>query len=66
MEAISVIRKVGGSLVVTIPKPVVDAEGLTDHQTVRLDISKVKISGFGVFKNLPSFSKDDKMKGHFE
>lgn len=66
MEAITKTRKIGGSLVVTIPRVVVEEEGLTEDQTVKIEIKKLKKSGFGLSKGLASFSKEDKFKGQLE
>ena len=66
METITKTRKIGGSLVVTIPKAVVDEERLRENQTVRIDIRKIRKSGFGISKGLPPFSKEDKFKAQLE
>ncbi|MFH1376701.1 MAG: hypothetical protein ABIH25_03630 [Candidatus Woesearchaeota archaeon] len=66
MEALSKTRKIGGSLVVTIPKAIVEEEGLIENQTIRIDIKKIKKSGFGISNGLASFSKEDKFKGQLE
>ena len=39
---------VGGSLIVTIPKELVDIE-----------VKKVKVSGFGILRNIAPFKKED-------
>jgi hypothetical protein len=66
MENLAKTRKIGGSLVVTIPKLVVEEEGLKADQTVKIDIKKVKKSGFGMFKGIGPFSKKDKFIGQLE
>jgi len=66
METLTKTRKIGGSLVVTIPKTVVEEEGLTENQVVKINIIKIKKSGFGVSKGLASFSKEDKFIGQLE
>lgn len=66
METLVKTRKIGGSLVVTIPKNIVEEEGLTENQIVQIDIKKIKKSGFGMFNNLRPFSKEDKFKGQLE
>ena len=59
-------RKIGGSLMVTIPKVVAEEEGLMENQTVKIEMGKVKKSGFGLFKGTGSFKKEDRMKGQLE
>ena len=61
METISKTRAVGGSLVVTIPKIVVEEEGLVENQIVSIDVKKVKKSGFGILKGMRSFTKKDEL-----
>ena len=59
METLAKTRKIGGSLVVTIPKNIVEEEGLMENQTVKIKVEKIKKSGFGISKGLASFSKED-------
>ncbi|MEK6973653.1 MAG: AbrB/MazE/SpoVT family DNA-binding domain-containing protein [Nanoarchaeota archaeon] len=66
MEALTKTRKIGGSLVVTIPKEIVEQEGLVENQAVRIDVKKMKKSGFGMFKSLGTFTKKDKFVGQLE
>ncbi|MBS3174402.1 hypothetical protein J4440_00815 [Candidatus Woesearchaeota archaeon] len=66
MEAIVKTRKIGGSLIVTILKAIVEHEGLTEDQAVKIDIKKIKKSRFGMFKGIGTFTKEDKLKGQLE
>ena len=66
METLAKTRKIGGSLVITLPKTVVEAEDLTIGQTVKIDVKKIKKSGFGLCKGLGHFSKESKFKGQLE
>lgn len=66
METLIKTRKIGGSLAVTIPHEIVEHENLTENEIVKISIEKVKKSGFGMFKNLGSFTKEDKFKGQLE
>ncbi len=66
METITKTRRIGGSLVVTIPKNIVEEEGLKEEQSVLIDIKKIKKSGFGISKGLAKFSKEDKFLGQLE
>jgi len=67
-ETVSKTRKVRGSLMVTIPKAVVESEGFAEDQLVAITIKKVKTSGFGMFKGQigGSFTKKDKFRGQLE
>ena len=66
MEAISKTRKIGGSLMVTVPKGIVEEEGLGEDQAVMIEIKKIPRSGFGLFKGIGPFSKSDKFRGQLE
>ena len=66
METITKTRKIGGSLVITIPRTIVEQEGLTENQMVKIEIKKFKKSGFGMFPGIGPFSKEDKFKGQLE
>jgi len=66
MEAFTRTRRIGGSLVVTIPKTIVEEEGLLENQVIKIDVKKIKKSGFGLSKGLASFSREDKFKGQLE
>lgn len=66
MQAIAKTRKIGGSLIVTIPKIIAEHEGLLENQPVKIEVTKIKKSGFGMFKELKSFTKEDKFEGQLE
>ena len=66
MEVLTKLRKVGGSVMARIPKEVLEHESLHAGETVKLEVKKVKISGFGIFKGMRSFTKEDKFKGQLE
>jgi antitoxin component of MazEF toxin-antitoxin module len=58
------VRKVGGSLVVTLPKELVESKKIREGEIVNVDIRKVKKDGFGIFKGMSSFTTEDEMKAH--
>ncbi|MBI4980169.1 hypothetical protein HZC30_01260 [Candidatus Woesearchaeota archaeon] len=66
METLAKTRRIGGSLVVTIPKEIVDEEGIMANQLIRVDVQKVRRSGFGMFKSLAPFTKEDQFRGQLE
>ena len=55
-------RAVGGSLIVTIPKEVAEAEGLKEGELVEIEVEKVKKSFFGAAKGVGPFTKEDELK----
>ena len=60
MEGIIELRKVGGSVMATIPKNIVSVEGLAPGQKVKIIIEKIHRSFFGVAKGVGSLTKEDK------
>jgi len=66
IETLTTTRKVGGSLVVTIPKEIVKIEHLREDELVEIKVKKVKRSWFGAFKGMGPFTKEDKFKGQLE
>ncbi|MGD0643437.1 MAG: hypothetical protein ABSA75_00860 [Candidatus Bathyarchaeia archaeon] len=57
-------RKVGGSIVVTLPSELVKTQKIKENEFVELTIKKCRKSGFGALKNLSSFTVDDELKSH--
>jgi len=66
MEVLTRTRKIGGSLLVTIPKDIVREENIREGELIKVDIEKVKKSGFGLFKGIGPFTREDKFKGQLE
>ncbi len=66
MEIISKTRKVGGSLMITIPKNIVEIERIQENQTLVLELKKTNISGFGISKGIGPFTKESKFRGQLE
>ena len=60
MESVTKLRKVGGSIVATVPKKIIELEGLMPGQTVKISVEKIKKSGFGALKGIGPFTKEDK------
>jgi len=57
-------RKVGGSLVVTIPKEIVELERLHESELVEIHIKKVKKSYRGILRGISPLKKSDKLDVH--
>jgi hypothetical protein len=66
MNTLSRTRRLGGSLIVALPRALVEKEGLQVDQIVLIDVKKVKKSGFGIMRGLPSFSADTKLRGQLD
>lgn len=63
-EAIVRARKLGGSLVLTIPNDIVKDEGIKEGEAVKVTVEKVKKSGFGAFRGIGPFTKEDEFDEH--
>ena len=51
---------------VTIPRNIVEKEGLIENQIIKIEIEKIRKSGFGLHKGLVPFTKEDAFKGQLE
>ena len=57
-------RKVGGSIVVSIPKEVAEQEGIREGELIEIDVRKAKKDWYGSLKGVGNFSKEDEMDTH--
>jgi antitoxin component of MazEF toxin-antitoxin module len=62
--ALARVRKVGGSLVVTIPREVAEEEGVKPGELVNVEIRKTRKSFFGAARGIGPFTRDDEMTDH--
>lgn len=58
-------KKVGGSLMVRIPKDVVEAENIKEGELVKVEIHTLKKDWFGAFPGLKSFEKEDRFSSKY-
>ena len=52
MKAFVKTKKIGGSIMVRIPKDVTETEGIEENQVVEIEVRRARISGFGLLKRL--------------
>ncbi len=57
-------RRVGGSLVVTLPKEVTESKGIKEGEIVEITVKKLKVNGFGALRGIGPFTADDELKTH--
>jgi len=57
-------RKVGGSLVVTLPKELVESKKIKEGEIVEITVKKVRKDGFGVLKGMTPFTVKDELTAH--
>ena len=65
-KTLAQVRAVGGSLIVTIPKKIVDKEGIHEGEWVQLDVKKAKKDYFGCLPGVGSFTKEDEFTGQLD
>ena len=61
--ALARFRKVGGKLVVTIPRKATE-EGVKPGELVNIEVRKAKKSFFGIDRGIGPFTRDDEMTDH--
>ena len=57
-------RRVGGSLVVTLPKELVESEKIKEGEILEVIVKKVRKDGFGVFRGMKPFTVSDELTAH--
>lgn len=57
-------RKVGGSIVVTLPKALVDGKKIKEGEILEIIVKKVRKDGFGVFRGMKPFTVSDELAAH--
>lgn len=58
------IRKVGGSLVVTLPKELVESKKIKEGEIIQISVKKLRKEGFGLLKGVGPFTAEDELKTH--
>lgn len=62
-SALARTRRIGGSLIVTIPAEIVRTQQLNENQLVEIKVKKRQIDGFGALKGIGSYNrKEDRME----
>ena len=57
-------RRVGGSLVVTLPKEVTESKGIKEGEIVEITVKKLRVDGFGSLRGIGPFTDEDELKAH--
>jgi bifunctional DNA-binding transcriptional regulator/antitoxin component of YhaV-PrlF toxin-antitoxin module len=57
-------RRVGGSLVVTLPKEVTESKGIKEGEIIEITVKKLHVDGFGTLRGIGPFTTDDELKAH--
>jgi bifunctional DNA-binding transcriptional regulator/antitoxin component of YhaV-PrlF toxin-antitoxin module len=65
-RALAKARKIGGSLMITIPKEVVEQEDIRAGEMVEVEVRKAKKSWFGSTPGIGPFTHDDEGEDEFD
>jgi antitoxin component of MazEF toxin-antitoxin module len=65
-QCLTKTRKVGGSIVVTLPKEVVDLQQIKENEYVEITVKKYRKDGFGILKGMAPFTVEDELKSSLE
>ena len=65
-QCLTKTRKVGGSIVVTLPKEIVDLEQIKENEYVEITVKKCRKDGFGILKGMAPFTVEDELKSSLE
>jgi antitoxin component of MazEF toxin-antitoxin module len=65
-QCLAKTRKVGGSIVVTLPKEVVDLQQIKENEYVEITVKKCRKDGFGILKGMAPFTLEDELKSSLE
>jgi hypothetical protein len=55
-------QKVGGSIMVTLPKKLVETQKIRENEYVEVTVKKCRKDGFGILKGMKPFSAKDELK----
>ncbi len=65
IKTLTTVRRVGGSLVVTIPKELVKEEQIEENEVIEITVKKPRKDYFGALKGIGSFTRKDRMEDRF-
>ena len=66
LKTLARTRRIGGSLVITIPKELAKEEQIEENELVEISVKKSKKDYFGALKGIGSFTKKDRAKGQLD
>jgi len=55
-------RRVGGSLVITLPKELTESKGIEEGEIVEITVRKLRVDGFGALRGIGPFTVEDELK----
>jgi len=64
MSFVSKAVSVGGSLMVTVPRQLVELLNLHPNEQIEVEVKKIKTNGFGLFRGIGKFTREDELAFH--
>ena len=64
VKSLTKTRKVGGSLVVTLPKELVEGQKIKEGELIEITVKKFRKDGFGALKGIKPFTSEDELTVH--
>jgi antitoxin component of MazEF toxin-antitoxin module len=58
-------KRVGGSIMVRLPKEVVDKEGIHEGELVEVEVTKARKSWFGIDPGIGPMTREDELDARF-
>ena len=65
LKTLATVRRIGGSLVVTIPKELVKEEQIEENEVIEITVKKPRKDYFAALKGIGSFTRKDRMEDRF-
>ncbi|MBS3176833.1 AbrB/MazE/SpoVT family DNA-binding domain-containing protein [Candidatus Woesearchaeota archaeon] len=65
-QTIQRAKKIGGSLMLRIPKDIVELEHIQPGEAIQMEIKKLRKDWFGAFPTLKTFTKEDRLHSRYE
>ncbi|MDO8508778.1 MAG: AbrB/MazE/SpoVT family DNA-binding domain-containing protein [Nanoarchaeota archaeon] len=66
MNIVTKTRKLGGSLIITIPKELVNEQNIREDELIEVTIKKKRKDYFGALKGIGSFTEEDELKSQLD
>lgn len=66
IKTLATVRRIGGSLVVTIPKEMVREEQIEENEVIEINVKKPRKDYFGALKGIGSFTREDRANGQLD
>ncbi len=66
MNVTTKARRLGGSLIITLPKELVKEQNIQEDELVEVEIKKKKKDYFGALKGIGHFTETDELKAQLD